>query len=267
MNRAEMITQARLDLDQVHDRLLWAHTDAHYKANATPTRNRSAAPMTDPDPDHVRAPRFDIGIGNHRARQAWNAAIGQLAQAELRLQVAAYLAAPGWQPLAVRPDWTATPAKVTLCVTGCRRRLVILSAAGESGQADRLLEQACRNLDLAWRSLAQLDKGATGGEATAEPMCRICTIRPAAERKGGRCETCAAWHRRNGYERPRSLDQDAVGEARAAKARRQHRGEGWGDEGYSAVGRWPELDEQVKVQREKVEKANDKIKRVGGSAS
>lgn len=240
MRRAELVTAARKDLDQVLDAILWAHTDGHYRTNATPEKTPSTgtsrpAPDTD-DPDQVPGARYDLGIGNHRARRAWQTAIELLAQAELRLQIAAYRAAPGaGQPLAVRPRWDSTPAELAATIRGAHRRLDVIAGGAPSTIADDQLGAAATALDEAWRKLKSLDGGSTEGHATAEKPCRICAIRPQAEKKGERCHTCAQWFHRNGYERPTKLDEDAVGQARQAQARRRARGEGWGDEAYSAV--------------------------------
>jgi hypothetical protein len=124
------------------------------------------------------------------------------------------------------------------CVAACRERVELLAGGHPGRDAVRQLETGFRHVDRAWRAMSSVfDRGSTEGVATAEPLCRICHARPVAERKGGRCSTCYQWKARNGSERPAKLDGAAVAEARAAKARRAARGEGWGDESFSAVTR------------------------------
>jgi hypothetical protein len=90
-NSLDFIAQ---DRDEVHDRLLWAITDGYHRSNATPTGRRTApdtTATTPEDADHVKPPRHDIGIGNHRARQTAQAALSRLRKTEALLYLAVLL--------------------------------------------------------------------------------------------------------------------------------------------------------------------------------
>lgn len=206
-----------------------------------------ARPVDTHDPDHVPGSTYDLGVGDHRSRAAVQESAGRLAVVEARLASAVLDAGVrARQPALVKPTPTSGSDHLVRAVASCRWRTAALAedgllvtpaglravrihlrpAATESARVSRLLGRA-------------LGRGSTGGIAHAEPKCRICGIRPRAERsgpngttrasEGGRCHTCAQWCQRNrGQERPRSFDEDAVGDALAAAARRRTRGEGWG---------------------------------------
>lgn len=236
MKPLELVAMVERDLGQLEQAIRWAHADAYWPTNADPVR--ANGPTTDDqEPDHVPGPRHDIGIGNHRRRQALRAAIGKLREAELHLSVAAAMVGH-WQPRALQQG-PLTTARALVAIRRARRRCVALSRP-DGPTVDRLpqtkralsiaadcTDKACRILDAAF------SEGEAGSTPTAQvATCRICGIRPAAprdQRTGGRCHTCKTWRTRNGFERPRNLDTDGIAGARAAQARRTARGEGWGE--------------------------------------
>lgn len=234
-----MVKRCREDLVSLEDTIRWARSDGYQRSNAERPR-RLPPPSSEVEksegPDVVHAPRFDLGIGNHRARAALGSVVPAMVKAEAHLMLAVHLAGVKPQPRRVQPTREAGPAVLLDCVTACRERVQLLDGAGLDRAAWGQLEAGYRQVDRAWRLMASVfDRGPTEGVATAEPMCRICKARPVAEKAGGRCHTCKSWRDRNGHERPAKLDAGTIGAARAAKARRTARGEGWGDESFSAV--------------------------------
>jgi hypothetical protein len=240
VNRAELVAQIGGDLDTLRDALLWAHTDGWWPEAPNPERT-SKRPATanvapDPvDPDQLPGPRYDLGVANHLRRDALRRTTSDLARIEQRLVIAAYLTGADRQPVAVAPTAASTPHELDLCVRSCRRCLDLIARGAPSKRADQLVKQAATAADRAWRTMSKaFDRGPTDGNATAEPMCRTCGIRPRADRRT-ECKTCATWRQRNGAQRPKKLDDEHRRQVLAAKARRARRGEGWGDESFAAV--------------------------------
>lgn len=232
------------DLHRIDDELRWAHTDGWWPEHTDPDRPRGLTP-TGNDGTPRKLPAWqarDIGIGNNRSRHAYTQAVPLIAICELRCALA--LSALGQrtrQPVLIRPTAAMHPHVHRRAIAGTLAALRLVEA--DWPNADRPQQRAARRhltgnrkpptaraaADVAVRILVNaLARGGTAGHATGEPLCRICGIRPRAARAGGRCSTCARWRERNGYERPTSIDAEAVGEARKAAARRQARGDGWG---------------------------------------
>src|SRR5690606_19391121 len=119
--------------------LRWCHTEAFAPAGPRTTTpgdrgpglgpvDRDGEPLdlgsdepTERDPDHVRAPRHDIGQGDHRARQAWHRAVRALTDADHRLLLAAHASGHTTQPPPMRVP--ATPADADLLLAVVRIRL------------------------------------------------------------------------------------------------------------------------------------------------
>ena len=221
----DLAAMIRRDLALLDDALRWAWNDGHWQTNATPRPPKAprAAPSIIDDPDRVPGPRHDIGIGSHRRRAAYHAAVTHLDAAEKRLTVAAALEGhPMPRQLAKGHDLDQALAAITY-----NRRRIALITSDQRG----LVRGAAKELDQAVRLLndafAEGEAGDPTTHAVAEDPCKICSIRPRADRAGGRCNTCATWFHRNGYERPTKLD--AVHDAHTAARRRRQRGEGWGE--------------------------------------
>lgn len=221
----DLAAMIRRDLALLDDALRWAWNDGHWQTNATPRPPKAprAAPSIIDDPDRVPGPRHDIGIGSHRRRAAYHAAVTHLDAAEKRLTVAAALEGhPMPRQLAKGHDLDQALAAISYA----RRRLDAITSdqRGLVRGAAKELDQAVRLLNDAF---AEGEAGDPTTHAVAEKPCRICEVRPRADKAGGRCATCASWFHRNGFERPTKLD--AVHDAHAAARRRRQRGEGWGE--------------------------------------
>lgn len=243
---ADAISQCRADLDHLANDLRWAHVNAFVPGNAGPApRGTSRFTIDGPldaegeqidDPDHVAAPLWDIGVADHAARRAYQQTARPQTRADLQLAMAVWVAGVRrHQPDLIASDEHAPLAARLISIESMRWRLTALEqdlpavmrvaerrARWNIGQARSALDRCIRILTPA------LTRGRVNEEATAEPICRVCGIRPRADRKGGRCSTCAQWRARNGYERPTSIDEDELGASLAAAARRRARGEGWG---------------------------------------
>jgi hypothetical protein len=248
---ASPITHLRNDLDHLADDLRWAYNDAWWPTATDPNAPSRRNTTNDDRPrptsvDHLDAAPYDIGIGDHLSRAALETAITHLATIETRLARAVYEARTRHrQPALNQPGPHSSLPYIEITLIACSWRLTTLDHDTPQLDPRRIaairphLNAARSAADSAVRALGRaLNRGDTLGIANAEPKCRICGIRPRAERrttngatrasKGGRCDTCAQWHQRNGTERPRNLDRDAVADALDAARRRRTRGEGYG---------------------------------------
>lgn len=226
---------AERDLVEVLELIRWAHVHGYTPEHAT--ARRSSGPVTQPQGDEVAGPRWDFGIGSHRARTALLRASVPVLKAARAAWVAQGLADPRSTrsgPYTCRAHGQSTASFLAELVLHALGNLEVLPAklpnrpariAAE--RADEAAWQARRILESPWGGKAAHQTG------DARRLCRICGIRPRATE--GRCTTCRAWFIRHGTERPRSRDQDSVSDARRAQGRRRRRGEGWGDESLSAT--------------------------------
>lgn len=233
MNLSELLAKIRDDLPAIADNLRWAHTHGHYaetRDHDAPTA-RVAPPPDDQRPDHIRAARHDLGIGDHRTRVAYQQALHHLRRAETALRLAVHLTGQA-QPRRALGHEHPTLHDALTAIHRARTRCQLLEHTDTHiRRADirRAVRAAAHEVDQAWWKLTgafQIGAANPDTHATGEPMCRICEIRPRAEKTGGRCNTCATWRARNKTERPKKLD--GVREAHDAKHRRAARGEGWG---------------------------------------
>jgi hypothetical protein len=208
------------DLSRLVDQAKWAHTHGHWKAGHG-LQAEHGTDLSRPEADRLKGPRFDIEVGDHNARVAYQQACQAVTLVDVTLAAVTHGPQPPVRPLTVyaRPHELEQAARSAL------------DRAGRVHNPDdhrRHLNHAATALDRAVRSLSKaLDVGPADGIAHGEKMCRTCGIRPSADRKT-ECDTCATWRRRNGTTRPVTLDHDVVNQARAAQARRMARGEGWG---------------------------------------
>ena len=260
MNVDELIAQIRADLVSIDENLRWAYFDGHQRTNAAPPRRRrdpgpaftlpdvveppriwrEPAPLVKPppppprNPDAVTAPLHDIGLGVHRSRDAWRRAAPLLARAELRLTVAGVIAAPGSFQVRLLAKGPHTLERVTRAIAVMKVRLDPIDPAtlnpDHLRHVRRELADAARLLDQCWRLLDAVFAGDGGHDEddvdNKTPWCRVCGIRRQEPKAGKRCNTCARWFHRHGYERPTS--RDGIAAARDAARRRRARGEGWG---------------------------------------
>lgn len=255
------LSRVRADLTQLADDIRWVHSDAYWPTRTDPleptrpTTRTQAVLLDRADPDTIDAPKYALGVGgDDTSRDVLAEATAQLQRLEFHLAAAVFNAGrrrrqPGLQ----RPEGASPRTTIDATLVGCSWRLDALHADADGLGRPQLAAvrhhlRAARNAsDRAIRVCARaLSRGETTGVAHRERPCRICGVRPQAERehqvrmpngsratvtrpsKGGRCDTCATWFTRNGSERPRDLDSDAVDDALAAAGRRASRGEGWG---------------------------------------
>lgn len=252
------LTALRTDLSSIAVDLRWAYADAWW-----PTRIDPTAPRQHPlpevraavDPDHVPGRKYDLGVGDDTTRATLAIVTDHLRSIELRTAAALHLTGRHpEQPALHRPSPYSSLEQLDGTIRNIRWRLTAID--DDTAHLTKLERSAIRHqlrhsagrADQAVRHLAKaLGRGDTGGVAHAEPKCRICGIRPQAQRdhqvrqpngsrrtvkrasQGGRCDTCATYFRRNGNERSRDLDKATVEDALAAARRRRARGEDHAD--------------------------------------
>lgn len=241
----EVISHCRADLRHLADDLRWAHVNGFFPGNAAPGPRDTGRPVivdadgeeiNDSDPDLVAAPMWDIGLADHAARRAYQQTARPQTRAELQLAMAVWVTGlRRRQPPLVKPTEQTNLALRLMSIDSMQWRLTTLErdlatvpllterrARWNIGQARNALDRCIKIMTPA------LSRGRANEEATADPQCAICGIRPRADRTAGRCHTCWKWKQRNGYERPTTADDDELGASLAAAARRRARGEGWG---------------------------------------
>lgn len=228
------------DLELIRVDLQWAFADGHWPSAPDPTRVAGINTQDVVGRDTVPGARYDIGIGNHRAREAYNRAVDRVGDADLKLASALMAWGIHNQPYPVgRLASPAALADALKLVERTRRRVDMLVTADAMGLATRPQLRAVNRAVFSRRDSARwhVDAAVRGLwdalnvgpiETKGEPMCRICGIRALAEKKGGRCHTCDSWKTIHGVERPTSLDADHLAAPRAAAQRRRERGEGMG---------------------------------------
>lgn len=229
-----MIADLLDDLDKIIDACRWAHGFAYGKTGRGLDAERGAD-LSRTQTEKDKGPTYDIEIGNHQARVAYQQACTVLNDTTRRLIFAA-----GVDGLRQGPVFQlVTPYSVPLELINARNRIVWYLERIHVETHKRTLDHIRKQFDMAVRDLtAALSAGEAQGIAHGEKPCKTCGIRPQAEREkpdgtkrpaaAGECDTCATWRRRNGSTRPKELDTGPVNEARAAQARRMARGEGWG---------------------------------------
>lgn len=237
------LVEAARDLDRADDLIRWAHTDGYWPAAPGGTTTPRPADTDEHEPAEKKpADRDDLGVGNRRARIAYTAAARHLVAADVQLAEALRTAGQRSQPALPRVDQLHHLEHAVLVVAIAKTRVAILDqqlpdldrstlrlVALHVHKRTRGRTPARGWIDRAVRTLdAALAQGPGNGEATGEPYCRICAIRPEHPKEGGRCKTCATWRHRNGFERPTRLDDDELKAPREAAVRRRLRGEGWG---------------------------------------
>ena len=214
----------RDDLDKLVDQAMWAHGYGYAKAGRGLDAEHGAD-LSRPEQERAAGPVFDLEVGDHKARVAYQHAIVAVSRADVWLAAALAASGTGFQP----PARVLTVYERPDALRRAARRVTWRLHQLDEGANRKLLDTIRASFDRAVRDLSKaLDHGSTDGIAHGEAMCRTCAIRPSADRKT-ECDTCATWRRRNGAPRPIKLDADAVNQARAAQARRLARGEGWGE--------------------------------------
>lgn len=218
------------DLYRVVDQARWAHTHGYIKAGHGLDAEHGTD-LSKPEAERLKGPRYDLQIGDHKARVAYQHACRTVARADLLL-ARILLQTP--QPVVVKLYQYVHPDVLDKAAKAVRWRL----HAVDPKEHARTLDTIGKALDGCVRKLSKaLDAGSTDGIAHGE-LCKTCRIRPRAERekddgtmrvsKAGECDTCATYRSRSGHERPTELDKGPIREAKAAQARRIARGEHWG---------------------------------------
>ena len=216
------------DLAVIVEQCRWAHVHGYWKAGRGLDREHGAD-LSRTETERLAGPTFDLEIGDHNARQAYQHAISAVARADVLL--ASLVTHP--QPKLVRLTPFSRPDDLAKVAKAAAWR-----AQHATVHNPRRIATIRQGLDRAVRGLSKaLGDGKTDHVQTAEVLCRTCRIRERATRtlddgssrpNSSECETCLQWRRRNGHPRPTSLDSGPLLEARAAQARRRARGEDYG---------------------------------------
>lgn len=222
------------DLARVTEDVRWAYQTGYGKQGRGLDAERGAPlpPQEDEaNPDTVKGERYELDVGDHACRDAYQRTAARLAKVEVHLAVACDAAGLTAQPILVKPSPQSEAVRVLACASGIRWRLIALREVEVSTIQRRRIrhhtEQARKMLDVSVRQLGKALSKGKASEAVGEKPCITCEIRPRRDR-GKECDTCHTWRRRNNTTRPKKLDEAVVESAQAAKRRREERGEGWG---------------------------------------
>lgn len=181
-------------------------------------------------PDQVKGPKFDFGIGNHKAREAFHTACRLLKATEVRLAGALALSYFSDQPK------LATVKEPIRMIGSCLVRLALLDTKSELLRQESL-DQVVKAYGSAWKCRCTLQTALQTPVKELKPdievlPCSICEIRLASQKAAGnRCDTCYQYLRRKGKERPKALDKGKPSfyeEALAAQKKRHAIGAGFG---------------------------------------
>lgn len=221
----------REDLERLVDQARWSHTHGYVKAGFGLAAEHGID-LSKPEHERMRGPRYDIQVGTHLARVAYQHACRTVFRSNLIL-ARALLPTEPFQPEIVKLTPYEHPVQLARAAHALNDRLLMADPKLHAATLRRVgsaIDGCVRRLSKA------LDAGPAEGIAFAR--CKTCQIRPQAERaredgsmrpaKSGECHTCAEYRVRNGRERPKELDTGPIREARAAQARRISRGEHWG---------------------------------------
>lgn len=223
------LTEIAADLAVLVEQARWAHGHAYTKAGRGLTAEHGVD-LSRSEAERLAGPTYDLEVGSHDARIAYQAAVQAVAKADVLLASLVEGAQPALVRLTVfsRPDELARVARNAAWRAGH----VTIRNEKRVTAVRSLIDRAVRGLSKA------MDDGPADGIAHGEKVCVTCGIRPQAERakpdgtlrasKAGECDVCAQWRFRNQKPRPRTLDSGPLMEARAAQVRRRARGEDWG---------------------------------------
>lgn len=233
LHRARRVSDAlkaiRTDLARIVDEARWSHVHGYWKAGHGLTAERGTSTSRS-ERQREDDPVYDLEIGDHRAREAYQHAVRTVHRANVLAASLVHIPQPAVQHL----DAYDRPERLVSVANDLRWRLDQLTGD------EKRLTTIRKSFDKAVRGFARaLDEGTDTYTAHKVSMCRTCKIRPQAERprpdgtmraaKAGECSTCAEYRLRTGETRDaQKLDHGPINEARAAQARRLARGEGWG---------------------------------------
>lgn len=195
-------------LEHVSEQLRWAYSDGYLQGrNAGYDKPKVQNSHMESGPDEVNASKYDLGIGNHKARAAW-----QNATRRLNLLHASYYNRLGVSAPSV--PWEQLCSRLAFFVRhyGVGPKVLGVLAGVEASLGEALQED----------SLAHADKPVIEDLE----LCANCERQPAS--KTGRCETCYRYWNRRKQERPSHLwehEPSMVHQAREAQAKR---GKGYG---------------------------------------
>lgn len=241
MNVEDLLVGCRFDLQRIREEARWAYQVGYGKAGRGLTAERGVSLAKPQGGDQVDGPVYDLEVGDHGCRLAFQNAAARLAITEHLLDDAVRSVGITDLPKLVRPHANARIGQVEACIKALDWRLDRID--GHDSRPTRAkLAKAYEQLGHAASGLARAFAKGYRPTVSEFPNCVICEIRPAAvafrrrkgemklvTTKGGRCDTCWQWKvRHEGKERPKSIDERAVKDARAAAARRAERSEGWG---------------------------------------
>lgn len=226
------------DLAAIHKALGWAEGYGYGK----PGRGLDAEHGTDlarSEAERLAGPTYDLGIGDHGARLALQRALPRLARVEVLLICAN--AAAGWTRIASSYGMVALGEVPTSSHIALSIRVidVLLDSLVEHLPGDavgrrrveRWAFKASQHLTWCLGGFSRaLDRGEVSKPST--PMCKNGPHAPASPKQAeNRCEACAQWFRRNGFERPvHRMTEPEDREPLKMKNKRAGAGFGRGDE-------------------------------------
>lgn len=220
-DHASTVAAITRDLHLIADQARWAHTHGWW-AEGHGLDSEHGTDLSRTEHQRQDGPTYDIEIGSHPARVAYQHAATTVARCDVLLAAVIVDQGGRAQP-PLLPLNTYSPPTVLAQVAG--------HAAWRATHTEphRRLDAVRKSLDRTVRGLGKaLDHGPIPYTSHQQSPCRTCTIRDRAPRKA-ECDTCATWRARHGgATRPADLDLGPLNEARAAQARRLARGEGWG---------------------------------------
>lgn len=245
MDLERALTAARAALDTIEREGRWAYADGHWPLGQRtgPAGIPSLFAVRPSSPDDVAGAERDPGIGAYRAREAYRLALRHVAWSDdaVGVLLAVYGVTP--QPRLARRPVPVTASELPRLVACLRWRLAELEVRYVTGDPfiRRLTREVLeghrghrrnavlRRLDDAAVELSgAMQAGVRDPVGTVVAMCRYGCGRPAAARKGGKCDAChQADYRGSGSQARTGARADRL-ELRRTHARHRAEGHGYG---------------------------------------